>query len=346
MRKVALLVVPGVLASHVAGIYDFLSGVPNMWKQLTGEPGPYGEPVFEVQLVGLQAGHVAGYNDFPITAKLSIDDLDAPDVVIVPGIFNPRLTDPGFTSGELIAGEHQLLNWLQQSYQHGAMVMAIGSGNYFLAASGLLRGADATAHWACHVPLSRRFPEVQWHNGETMVTNASHPNIISVGGGPAWYEGVRQLISRFSSAADATNAAKAYNVFKPSANSGLYTEFLPAMDHGDDLIAKVQDWLALQYANKNLVTEAEVTFPLSPRSLKRRFKKATGLTLIGYIHELRLKQAKLLLEESSQSLNEIAEAIGYADISYFRRIFSRELGMTPAEYRQLYRLKPNMVQQV
>lgn len=344
MRKVALLLVPGVLASHAAGIYDFLSGVPNMWKQLTGQPGPHGDPTFQVQLVGLQAGSIPASSGFPLTAEVPLSEVATPDVIIIPGIVQPQLMEPGFTSGELIAGEPELLAWIQHSYQQGAMIMAIGSGNYFLAAAGLLDDAEATAHWACHVPLCRRFPKVQWRNGETMVTNGATPNLISVGGGPAWYEGVRKLISQFSTPADATNAAKAFNVFKPSANSGLYTEFLPAMDHGDDLIAKVQDWLADQYANKNLVTEAETTFPMSPRSLKRRFKKATGLTLIGYIHELRLKQAKLLLEESSQSLTEIAEAIGYADVSYFRRIFSRELGMTPAEYRQLYRLKPIAVE--
>ena len=88
---------------------------------------------------------------------------------------------------------------------------------------------------------------------------------------------------------------------------------------------------------KNLVAAAETTFPLSPRTLKRRFKKATGFTLISYIHELRLKQAKQLLEQSALSMMEICEQVGYADMSYFRRIFARQMGMTPVEYRSLYR---------
>ena len=62
------------------------------------------------------------------------------------------------------------------------------------------------------------------------------------------------------------------------------------------------------------------------RSLKRRFKAATGSTLIEYLQNLRVEEAKRLLERGQLPIDEVSEAIGYLDISFFRRLFKRLTG--------------------
>ena len=55
-----------------------------------------------------------------------------------------------------------------------------------------------------------------------------------------------------------------------------------------------------------------------------------------YIASIRMANAQMLLENSSYSITEIASFVGYADPLYFGRLFKRELGMTPSQYRRQF----------
>jgi transcriptional regulator GlxA family with amidase domain len=70
--------------------------------------------------------------------------------------------------------------------------------------------------------------------------------------------------------------------------------------------------------------------------LKRRFKAATGLSFIDYLQNLRVDEAKRLLESSKRSADEISAEVGYQDPSFFRRLFNRRTGMTPIRYRRMF----------
>ncbi|MBT8443029.1 MAG: helix-turn-helix domain-containing protein [Gammaproteobacteria bacterium] len=73
------------------------------------------------------------------------------------------------------------------------------------------------------------------------------------------------------------------------------------------------------------------------RTLKRRFRAATGTTLIEYLQNLRVKKAKGLLESETLPVDEISAATGYEDASFFRRLFTRRTGLTPSQYRKMFR---------
>jgi transcriptional regulator GlxA family with amidase domain len=72
------------------------------------------------------------------------------------------------------------------------------------------------------------------------------------------------------------------------------------------------------------------------RTLKRRFKAATGGTLIEYLQNLRIEEAKRLLESGQLPVDEISVAVSYDDASFFRRLFKRSTGLTPSQYRRLF----------
>ena len=73
------------------------------------------------------------------------------------------------------------------------------------------------------------------------------------------------------------------------------------------------------------------------RTLKRRFKAATGATLIDCLQNLRLEAAKRLLEAGQLPVDEISAEVGYEDASFFRRLFRRRTGLTPSQYRRMFR---------
>jgi AraC-like DNA-binding protein len=62
-----------------------------------------------------------------------------------------------------------------------------------------------------------------------------------------------------------------------------------------------------------------------------------SLALIEYLQNLRIEEAKRLLESSDQAVDEISVTIGYEDASFFRRLFKRRSGVAPAQYRRVFK---------
>lgn len=69
----------------------------------------------------------------------------------------------------------------------------------------------------------------------------------------------------------------------------------------------------------------------------RKFKLYTGMTPLQYILDIRLSNAKKLLETTNHSINEIASVVGYDNALYFSRLFHKHVGMSPKEYRKSLR---------
>ena len=77
---------------------------------------------------------------------------------------------------------------------------------------------------------------------------------------------------------------------------------------------------------------------MSRRNLVRRFNAATGHMPRAYHQMLRIAAARTMLEEGAPSIQQVGAAVGYDDAEFFRRIFKRHNGMTPAAYRDRCRL--------
>ena len=72
---------------------------------------------------------------------------------------------------------------------------------------------------------------------------------------------------------------------------------------------------------------------LSARTFVRHFKAATGSLPGAYLQALRIEAAKAMLERDARPIQTISCDIGYDDVAFFRSLFKRLTGMTPAEYR-------------
>jgi transcriptional regulator GlxA family with amidase domain len=75
---------------------------------------------------------------------------------------------------------------------------------------------------------------------------------------------------------------------------------------------------------------------LAERTFKRRFKQATGMSPLEYVHTLRLEESKQFLESGDLPIEEIAYEVGYADTGFFNRLFRRKVNLTPAQYRKRF----------
>jgi AraC family transcriptional regulator, arabinose operon regulatory protein len=72
---------------------------------------------------------------------------------------------------------------------------------------------------------------------------------------------------------------------------------------------------------------------LSPSHFNRMFKRTFGTSPIDWLRRERMSQAKRRLVESSETIKQIAEQVGYADHFFFSKDFKRYTGSTPGEFR-------------
>ena len=104
-------------------------------------------------------------------------------------------------------------------------------------------------------------------------------------------------------------------------------------DRSVGYVRKVKDYIKSSYMRPIRVEEIADSLNLDRRYLSRIFKSETGRTIQDYIIFVRMKEAKRLLDEG-YGVCETASFCGYPDYSNFSKLFKRECGASPAEWRK------------
>jgi AraC-like DNA-binding protein len=99
-------------------------------------------------------------------------------------------------------------------------------------------------------------------------------------------------------------------------------------------LRKLFEHVEANYASRITLPDAAAIAGLSKPQFHAVFKKATGMTLVDYLTQVRLTHAVRLLRETDRSIAEIATQVGFADQSYFDRRFRRHFGRTPRQLRE------------
>lgn len=91
-----------------------------------------------------------------------------------------------------------------------------------------------------------------------------------------------------------------------------------------------------EHFNEDISLESVASeFYFSPSYFSLLFKNQTGVVFSRYLSQLRIKKALELLNNSDYKVYEIASKVGYKDDKYFYRVFKKEFGVTPDEYRRI-----------
>lgn len=104
----------------------------------------------------------------------------------------------------------------------------------------------------------------------------------------------------------------------------------------DKRFAEILGWVSLHYAEPFSLTELAERFSYNPKYLSALFKKFTGKTAKECLIERRINYAKKLLQSGTDSVKQVAHAAGFSDEYYFMRVFKKEVGMTPKNYRKTF----------
>ena len=101
-----------------------------------------------------------------------------------------------------------------------------------------------------------------------------------------------------------------------------------------DLAQRVCQYLIDHIDQKITTAELSARFGVSQTRIKTSFRSWYGTSIHAYIRQRRMEEAARLLEESSDSVLEIAGRVGYENGSKFSSAFRAQMGMTPSQYRR------------
>lgn len=101
------------------------------------------------------------------------------------------------------------------------------------------------------------------------------------------------------------------------------------------VIKEATSFIQQQFKDTDLrVSEIANYVGMSPAHFTTIFSQETGKTVIEYITEVRMGEARILLRTTTKTLYEIATEVGYSDASYFNRLFKKHHNMSPGSYRK------------
>lgn len=105
-------------------------------------------------------------------------------------------------------------------------------------------------------------------------------------------------------------------------------------DDNDPLIHQIFSFVAQNKNQKISREDIANALNISPTYLSHYFKTKTNTTLTTFINEYKVNYAEYLLKATDLSIIYISETLGYSNVTYFNRVFSKIAGQTPSAYRQ------------
>lgn len=106
-----------------------------------------------------------------------------------------------------------------------------------------------------------------------------------------------------------------------------------AMASGDDLVARISAKIESALPSVPTISELASDFCMSERTLSRHIRKATGKPPLALIQSVRLRRARMLLESSRLTVEQVAAAVGYSDATALRKLMKKAMGIQPSWYR-------------
>jgi len=310
--KIAVYAFDGVTMFHLA--------VPQM---VFGEVTRQGLAPWATVLFSDRPGSIRTEEGYSLGRVGGVDVTADADIVIVPSwIPDGREPRPG------------LRRTLLAAHERGATIVGLCLGATAIADIGLLDGRTAVTHWHAAEALREKHRRI---TVDADVLYLDHGDVMTSAGTAAGIDACLHIV-RTRLGAEAANTVARSLVVAPHREGGQaqYIERPVSPQTTADPIGQATTW-ALQNLDADLSIERLAAVAhLSRRTFVRAFRDRMGSTPAAWVRSRRLDEARLLLENSNLSIDQIAAACGFGNPVTLRQNFASAIGSTPSSYRRRF----------
>jgi transcriptional regulator GlxA family with amidase domain len=279
------------------------------------------EPLYGIRLLSEHGGAVPNSFGMPVeTRPLSRNKVDT---LIVTGLLHPAPSPP------------DLIRHVRRASESTRRIASVCTGAFILGETGLLEGRRVTTHWFHARNLQKQFPAAQVEDDRIFIVDGP---IWTSAGMSASVDLALGMIEKDFGADLSRKVAQNLVVYHRRAGGQSQHSALLELDAKSDRIQS-----ALAYARQNLrapltVEELAEAAHLSPRQFSRAFRAETGQSPAKAVEHLRVEAARMMVEQSRHTMDQVAVETGFADTERMRRAFLRTFGQPPQVLRRSARL--------
>ena len=316
--RVDVLVLDGVFDLGLSAVVDALQ-TANELIELSGIAAPR----FQVRIVGLRkVVRTAQGLRVPVHRGGAV----RPDCVVVPAL---GFKMPGPLEAALARPDvRDAADALRQWGRRRVTMTAACIGTFVLAESGLLDGQQATTTWWLAPLFRTRYPTVRLDESHMLVKSGK---VVTAGAALSHMDLALWLIRQQIPKLAALTAKYLIVDARPSQSAYVLTDHLI---HSDPLVERFERWARTRLAHGFSLDEAAKAVASSKRTLARRLHAVLGKSPLSYFQSLRVERAVHLLKTGTESVDQIAEQVGYADGVTLRTLLRRHLGHGVREIRR------------
>jgi transcriptional regulator GlxA family with amidase domain len=324
-KTVGLLVLEQVTAVDVTGPAEAFAHA----KILIGKQSAVSESFrrcYRVLILGVGPGPCVTECGIEIKPHLNLEEAPALDTLFVCGCSQSHDSKRG----------RKVAKWLRYRSPLTRRIVGIGTGVHELAGTGLLDGRQVAVHWRIANDVTQRFRNIRVNPNALFVKDGPY---YSCAGGASAIDLSLALIEEDFGRQIALNLARELVLhLKRSGEESQCSEPLQFQLQSCDRFADISTWI-LCNLNQDLSVDALAQKAcMSPRNFSRLFKAAFGKAPAEFVAGVRIAEARRRLQVPRNSIESVANSVGFRSADAFSRAFEREVGCRPSTYRSLLRV--------
>ncbi|MGS2616428.1 GlxA family transcriptional regulator [Micromonospora sp. LZ34] len=287
-------------------------------------------PLYTVDVCTPGARPIRSSGGYRVLPDHGLELLATADTVIVPGIHG----GPPLTDGTLDA---EVAEALRAAYRRGARLVSICTGAFVLAAAGLLDGRQATTHWAYADRFRRLHPDVDL---DPAVLFIHDDRLLSSAGVAAGLDLCLHVIRTDHGSEVANRAARRCVV--PPWREGGQAQYIerPVPRATGASTAAAREWARQRLHEPVTLRDLAEQARMSVRTFTRHFRSETGLSPAQWLLQQRTDHARLLLETTDLTVDQVARRCGFGTAAALRQQLHLRIGVAPSAYRRAFRRQP------
>jgi len=296
------------------------------------QPAPY-----SLHVVSEHGGPVRTSSGLAIAAEplTALDHISIDTVIAIGGAAAFRANSSPAAVENWLENERRLIDWIARVGARARRLCSVCTGTFLLGGAGQLNGRTVATHWACARLLATCFADIRVEPDRIFARDG---HVWSSGGVTAGIDLALALIEDDLGAEAALQVARVMVVFaKRPGGQSQYSVPLAAQLHRGDF-NNLHGWLSKHLGEDLRIENLAAQAGMSRRTFMRSYVAETGRTPGKTIESMRLNAARMALEATNKSLKEIARETGFGTEDRMRRVFQRQLGVSPVDYRARFSL--------